>query len=417
MVLIANLPIAHKMKDGNRVVHIDVARAKRNVAHFKAKAQAEAAERATKAASKPTSIMPSPPCPSTPQQEQEYVLATPPSIPSVIWPRPDTPVTPTPAPQRTLPPSVVEAPTGVDNGNADYDIRGFRNPDLNDKPPDFTPSTFKPKIDYDNDFTWSSWDSRSTEFSYHEWVTPTAPSGALERLACKHPDLALRIRNAMAGLPMPDPKECLNDLSPGSLDSPTSSFWSSRTATPMFSVDTFDSTPSSNWVWVDEEPWPERPAIWNNTLLARDWMGVEEGAGFRKYIRTLVQFGEADPPSDDPSSEKRAVNEVDAHLAAHSRFARKAQSTLLRFYGPDVPRRAASTPSPASMSSARHFKPRRRIPTATTTTTTTTIAPTPPSPAPAKKPLRSAGSPSLAPPVQPPPQLRRARRTPTSSLN
>ncbi|KAI1632320.1 hypothetical protein F4809DRAFT_653393 [Biscogniauxia mediterranea] len=360
----------HKMKDGNRVVRIDHARAMRNVALCRAEARAKAAEKAAQAAPKPSPPMPSTVCPSTPQQEP-FSLATPRSLP---WSRPSPPGTPTPAPRRFLPPSVTRS-SSTSVGKADYDIRGFRNPDLNDIPPmDFTPSMFKPDIDRNNDFTWSSWDSRSTELSWHEWVSPTEPRGALENLACKHPDLALRIQRAMAGLPLPDPKESL-DFSATYTYSSISSSSSSSFDSSAQGAESFGSALSTDWVWVDEEPWIDSHAIGINTMLARDWAGVVDGAEYRKYIRELVQFGHADPPAESASPEIRAIHEAKRQLA-DSPSALSAQSTL-------SPSPTTSTPSnrPASVSATHHFGSLRHVPIATTTTT----APPPPPPAPAKK--------------------------------
>ncbi|KAI0595840.1 hypothetical protein F4775DRAFT_604497 [Biscogniauxia sp. FL1348] len=378
MILIANFMTAHRMKDGNRVVRIDHARAKRNVALFKAKARAEADEKAAKVAPKPSPPMPSTVRPSTPQKEP-FSLAAPLPLP---WPRPSPPGTPTPAPRRTLPPRVTRSSsTGV--GKTDYDIRGFRNPDLNDIPPmDFTASVFKPEIDRSKDFTWSSWDSRSTEFSYHEWVSPPEPPGALENLACKHPDLALRIQRAMAGLPSPDPKESL-DLSAPYTDDSISSVWSSLSDPSAQDGESFGSTLSTGWVWVDEEPWIQCHALGINTMLARDWAGVVDGAEYRKYIRKLVQIGHADPPAESASPEIRAIHEV-KHGIAYSPSELSEHSTLSLLYGPDAPPSPdPSTPSnrPASVPASHHFVSLRHLPIAAATTTT---AP-PPAP-PAKKP-------------------------------
>ncbi|KAI1495314.1 hypothetical protein F5X96DRAFT_4451 [Biscogniauxia mediterranea] len=357
MILIANLMTAHKMKDGNRVVRIDHARAMRNLALLRAEARAKAAEKAAQAAPKPSPPMPSTVCPSSPQQKpfslkpprslprsrpsppgtptpapQRFLPPSPP-MPSTVcpstpqqepfslkpprslpWTRPSPPGTPTPAPRRFLPPKVTRSSsTGV--GNADYDIRGFRNPDLNDIPPmDFTPSMFMPDIDRNKDFTWSSWDSRSTELSWHEWVSPPEPRGALENLACKHPDLALRIQRAMAGLPLPDPKECLDLSAPYAYSSISSSSSSSSDSSAQ-GAESFGSAPSTDWVWVDEEPWNDCHAIGINLMLARDWAGIVDGAEYRKYIRELVQFGHADPPAESASPEIRALHVVKRQLA------------------------------------------------------------------------------------------------------
>ncbi|KAI1495600.1 hypothetical protein F5X99DRAFT_422789 [Biscogniauxia marginata] len=401
----------HKMKDGNRVVRIDDARARRNVAIVRAEAHAKAAARAAaKAAKLASQRIPSPipaPGPSTPKKIP-FSLPPPPPLPHRNRYLPETP---TPAPRRPLPPvkPVNFPPARVGHAgrtdekrseqcagsSADYDIQGFRNPDLNDKPLHFSPSMFKPEIDRHN-FTWSTWDSRSTEFSMHEWESPVAPPGALDKLGCKHPELLLRIRNAMAGLPPPRPDDCLK-LSPvpagSSIDSihygsvGDSSFFSSPTVVPPVRGRVSFATPlSSDWVLVDEEAWESHHAITINTMLARDWAGVEEGAEFRKYIRTLVQVGYADPPAESACVEARALRELRhhaSHPSVHS--SPSGKSTLSLLYGSDAPpsptTSTLSRHQPASGHTPQHFRSLRQVPIAATIATTTAAAQPPPPPA------------------------------------
>ncbi|KAI1341848.1 hypothetical protein F5Y15DRAFT_413769 [Xylariaceae sp. FL0016] len=154
----------------------------------------------------------------------------------------------------------------------------FFNPSLNRMPSHWSPGQFKVDPSRRSSISWDTGDSSGGPVSDHEYDSPP-----VVRMSLGDQDLMERV---MAALPKgPLHSKLLEQLCrkgfpiSGEAESSISSSVARRR--------------SSSWEMVDEKPWTEHEGLVINGFLQDDFDGITNRAGFRAYIRALVQDGDA----------------------------------------------------------------------------------------------------------------------------